>query len=763
MRCSTKAIRGVAATTMLSAILCTAAEVEELPPLDAPYLQASEDPEVRVEDLLARMSREEKIGQLIQVPFGPNTVVNNVRAGSANVEIPASLLGSFIGATPFDVSRRNALQREVVEGSRLRIPAIFGFDVIHGFRTGFPVPLAQSCSFNPELVRLACGVAARESKLSGVDWTFAPMVDIPRDPRWGRITESFGEDPHVSSRFCVASVRGYQGDGYSSPHSIVSCLKHYIGYGASEAGIDYAATDLSEQALREFHLPPFQAGVDAGAGTVMSGFNTLNGVPASGNQRTLTGILRGELGFRGFVVSDYNSILQLGPKHARMTSDDRESARVALEAGVDMDMVDCLYAEHLPDLLAKGELAQETLDEAVRRILRVKFECGLFESPYSPDVPEAERYLRPNDLAIARELAGETFVLLKNDNSTLPLESDLGSVALVGPYAEDQHAMLGCWSAFCADKHAKEPSHRNAVVTIRRGLSEALPASCRLNYSSGKSIEEALEVAERSDVIVLCLGDNRNGENVSLMSLELENAGHQFELAEAMFATDKPVVLLLTLGRPMNVNRLVDKSDAVLAVWHPGSQGGAAVAEVLLGERSPSGKLSFTWQVHQGQIPIYYARQPSSRPRKEGEFWTSHYWDGPLAPLFPFGHGLSYSTFDYGDVKLSADQLSSNGELEASVRVTNRGPVAASETVMWYLAPSHGRVARPLKLLKKFEKQRLEVGESRVFRFQIRPDRDISYPDRSGGRILEASTITVSVNDSMNPEPPASAKFEFVP
>jgi beta-glucosidase len=693
-----------------------------------PYQDPNLSADRRVEDLLGRMTLEEKVDQLNQTLAG-DTNPNNI---GKNPERFRPTFGSYLFNLG-SLQLRNALQRDAVEKSRLGIPAIFGADVIHGYRTIFPIPLALACSWNPELVRQSCRVAAVEAKHSGVDWTFGPMIDLAFDPRWGRIAEGFGESPYAASIFCVAAVKGYQGDDLAGPDSIAACLKHFVGYGASEGGRDYSYTDISAQRLWEMYLPPYEAGVKAGAATVMSAFNDLNGVPTSANHEMLTEILRNRWGFKGFVVSDWFAIEQLTIQG--FAADEREAVEKAIRAGVDMDMTDGLYPKLLPGVVQSGKVSQQVLDEAVRRVLRVKFALGLFERPYCAEIPDKQKYLLPESLKLAEEAAAQSIVLLKNEHSVLPLAGMARQVALIGPLADARLTLLGTWI------QKGDPAD---VTSIADSLRPRLSSGVTLRTAEGCDIDsdrrdvfaEAIELAKASDVVLLCLGESKkmSGENASRSSIHLP--GVQEELALELAKLGKPMVLVLSSGRPIELVRMEPKMDAILAIWQPGTCGGAAVADILLGRRNPSGRLSVTFPRTTGQIPMYHNMRPRARRGNQGA-----YQDIPSTPLYPFGHGLSYTRFDYSPVKLSSDTVAAGGQLVAEVTVSNTGQRDGAETVFWYIHQPAASITRPLKELKHFEKAEIAAGQSRVFRFTIDPDRDLSFPDAQGKRICDAGEM----------------------
>ena len=696
------------------------------------YKDAGQPVETRVKDLLNRMTLHEKVLQLNQYTFGENDNPNNI--GTEVKNLPAEI-GSLIYLHT-DPKLRNRIQRKAMEESRLGIPILFGFDVIHGLRTVYP--LAQACSFNPDLVTQACGMAAKESVLSGIDWTFSPMIDVARDPRWGRISECYGEDPYLNTVFGVASVKGYQGEKLSDPYSIAACLKHYVGYGVSEGGRDYRYTDISPQALWETYLPPYEACVKAGAATLMSSFNDISGVPATSNHYILTEILKNKWQHDGFVVSDWNAIEQL--IYQGVAKDRKEAAYKAFHAGVEMDMRDNVYYEYLEQLVAEKKIEISQIDDAVARILRVKFRLGLFDEPYTKELTEQERYLQKEDIALAARLAEESMVLLKNEKNLLPLSSTVKRVALIGPMVKDRSDLLGAW----AFKGQAED-----VETIYEGMQKEFGDKVRLDYEQGCALDgndesgfsAALKTAEASDVVVVCLGESKqwSGENASRSTIALPDI--QEKLLLHLKQANKPIVLVLSSGRPLELIRLEPQVEAIIEMWQPGVAGGTPLAGILSGRVNPSGKLSVTFPLSTGQIPIYYNMRQSARPFDA----MGDYQDIPTEPLYPFGYGLSYTTFTYSDAKLSSLKIKKNQKITAEVTVTNAGKVEGKETVLWYVSDPFCSISRPMKELKFFEKQSLKVGESRVFRFEIDPMRDLSYTDATGKRFLEAGEFIVSV------------------
>jgi beta-glucosidase len=687
-----------------------------------PYEDPAVPAETRVQDLLARMSLAEKIGQLGQQRMDERSAQTD--AGL----LAAGGLGSYLGAAP-GPGRRNSLQRAAVEDSRLGIPLIFGFDTIHGFRTVFPIPLGLAASWDPELLRRVQSFAAAESAAAGIDWVFAPMVDVARDPRWGRIAEGFGEDPWLASRMATAAVQGFQGSDYGQTDRVAACLKHFVGYGAAEGGRDYDTTEIGLPTLRNVYFPPYRAGVEAGAATVMSAFNLLNGIPASANRFTLTDVLRGEWGFRGFVVSDWNSVLET--MHHGYTADKAGAAEASLGAGVDMEMVSDCYRTQLSALLDQRRITPAQLDEAVRRVLRVKFAKGLFDHPYT--APQTIDLAA--GAALARSAAARSCVLLKNEGGRLPLHLTGGRIALIGPLGEDAGDLLGCWPGM---------GRREDVVTLRQGLAAALPqvgitaaAGCGLTGDSGAGLDAAVALAAQADVIILAVGEPAlySGENDFRLGLGLP--GRQADLCARIFALGKPVVTVLFAGRPLAVPELVEKSAAVLLAWHPGIQGGPAIADLLTGAASPSGRITATFPRTVGQVPLYYNHQPTGRPMAD-------YRDGSRGPLLPFGFGLTYTRFRYGPTAVSRSGIG-GAPVTATASIANAGTARGTEVVQLYireLACSFG--ARPVRELRGWQRITLAPGERRDVVFTLGAP-ELGAWNPAGQWVAEAGDYTVVI------------------
>ena len=698
----------------------------------ASYKDASAPEEFRVEDLLSRMTLKEKALQLSQYTIGRNDNVNNI--GEAVLSIPAEI-GSLIYFDT-DPALRNAMQKRAVEESRLGIPILFGYDDIHGFKTLYQISLGQACSWNPSLVEKMCAHSAREARRSGVDWTFSPMIDVARDPRWGRVAEGYGEDPYLNGVYGAASVRGYQGAGLDSFDAVAACLKHYVGYGASEAGRDYVYTEISRPTLWNTYLYPYKMSLDAGAVSLMSSFNDISGVPGSANRYTLTDVLRGEWGFDGLVVSDWDAVKQLINQGYSATL--REASAAALEAGVDIDMMSHGYDTYLEELVNSGELPLAVVDEAVRRVLRVKFRLGLFEHPYTPESDPSERFFLPEAMADASALAEESMVLLKN-NGVLPLTS-VSKIAVVGPLADNGTDIMGSWNG-----HTKASEVETFLSGIRREFSGATvryAPGCDVDALDASGFADALSLASWADVIICCLGEKRNwsGENTSRSSISLPSG--QEELLRQLKATGKPVVVTLSNGRPLELTRIEPLADAVLETWQPGCNGAGALAGILSGRICPSGKLAITFPYAAGQIPIYYDRHKSGRRGSQGI-----YKDITSEPLYPFGHGLSYTTFSYGEPHV-VGSASLDAPFTVEVSVTNTGSVDGKEAVLWYVSdPYCSVVTRPVKELKFFEKRLIKAGATEVFRFEVDPSRDLGYMDGDGKYFLENGEFHIMAGD----------------
>jgi len=672
------------------------------------------------------MTLEEKAGQLHQAP-APIEAVSELCALAR-----AGRLGSLVLATSAhagseeqqvaSLDQYNAVQRAAVEESRLGIPLIYGRDVIHGHRTLFPIPLGQAAAWDADLVRDASAAAAKEASAAGIHWTFAPMIDIARDPRWGRVAEGFGEDPFLVSVMAEACVRGFQGDDPAGSESVLACLKHFLGYGAAEGGRDYNSTEITEHTLLNVYLPSFEAGIKAGAGSVMAAFHEIGGTPCSGNRQLLTGLLRDRLGFDGLIVSDWNSVGEL-QEHG-VAESPRDAAAIALDAGVDLDMCSGAYLTHLPELVEAGIVPIEQVDNAVRRVLRTKFLCGLFERPYTERSIPSQEFAEAT-MALARRLAARSAVLLKNDGSVLPLSKHRSRIAVIGPLAHARRELMGTWSIDAVDSDG---------VTVVEGIRAVAPDIEILTGAGPSDLD--LSLASRADVVIVVVGEhhNRSGENASLADLHLPPG--QTELVRAAKELGKPTIAVVCAGRPIILTDIERSADAILYAWHPGVQGGLGIADILFGGASPAGRLPITFPRHEGQIPLYYNHKSTGRPN-EGK-----YLETLTTPLYPFGYGLTYTTFAYSSLSLDAAAISANDTITASISIKNTGSQAGEEVVQLYIRDLVARVTRPIKELKGFQRVSLEAGETKTVTFTIGPDQ-LSYAGPDGRRIVEPGEFQV--------------------
>jgi len=703
--------------------------------------------EKKIDKLISRMTLEEKIGQMNQISsFGSvETMEEFVKNGS---------IGSIINE--IDPVNINALQRIAVNESRLGIPLLIGRDVIHGFKTIFPIPLGQAATFDPELVKNAAHIAAVEASSVGIKWTFAPMVDIARDPRWGRIAEGCGEDPYLTSVMAIAMVKGFQGNGSKDPTSIAACPKHFVGYGAAEGGRDYNSTFLPERLLRNVYLPPFEASAKAGAYTFMTSFNDNDGVPSSGNEFILKQVLRKEWGFDGFVVSDWASIREM-IAHG-FAADEKEAALKAVNAGVNMEMVSMTYFNHLKELIKEGKVKQETIDDAVRNILRIKFRLGLFENPYV-DVNQASVMYADTHLAAAKRTATESVILLKNDNQTLPLDENIKTIAVVGPMADAPYEQMGTW-VFDGDKaftktplNALKEKYGNKINIIFE------PALAFSRDKNTDGIEKAVKAAAQADVVLAFVGEESilSGEAHCLADLNLQGA--QSELIQAVAKTGKPVITVIMAGRPLTIAKEAALSSAVLYSFHPGTMGGPALIDLIFGKEIPSGKTPVTFPKTVGQIPIYYAHNSSGRPADGKETLIdeipveagqtslgnrSFYLDAGSEPLYPFGYGLSYTTFEYDNLKISADILKKSDILKVSFDLKNTGKYAATEVAQLYVQDKFGSVTRPVKELKRFARVTLQPGEKQTVNFEF-PVEELAFWNIDMKKVVEPGDFNLWV------------------
>jgi beta-glucosidase len=672
----------------------------------------------QVESILSAMTLEEKVGQMTQYDW--NSVSINPEAGDEHRKRmlehwERGIVGSLFNLS--GVEEVNQLQEQAMRRSRLSIPMLIGRDVIHGYRSVFPIPLGMSSSWNPDLIGHAAAAASYEASADGISWVFAPMVDISRDPRWGRIAETAGEDPYLTSRFAKAWVEGAERNNWLDTLPVASCPKHFAGYGLAEAGRDYNSVDVSDRTLREVILPPFQSAVEAGALSIMASFNELNGIPACANRYLLTTILREEWGFEGIVVSDYYALKEL-IVHG-IAANEEEACLLSIQAGTDMDMHSGIYMEYLPKLIGEGRVPEELVDQAVRRILAVKVKLGLFERNRVDPSLRKGILLSDAHRRMARQAARESIILLENRKQTLPLPSSLKSIAVIGPLADNSTDPLGCWAM---DGRPED------VVSVLAGLKGAVGSDTEILYALGCSMEadpekdsglirEALDVAALADSVILVVGESllMSGEGNSRAELDLP--GRQRELVEALAGSGKPLVVVLLNGRPLTVNWMRDAADAVLEAWHPGIECGTAIADVVFGSYNPSGKLTATFPMTTGQIPIYHYRKSTGRP--SGGPYTSRYCDATTDPLYPFGYGLSYTTFHYAHLTLSSRQIGPEDVLQAAVEVKNTGSMAGEEIVQLYVRDLVGSVVQPVKRLKGFMKIMLQPGEARTVTLSV--------------------------------------------
>jgi len=710
--------------------------------------------EAHVEGLLARMTVEEKVGQLAQVNADEGRMSDKLRAA-----VKAGMVGSVLNAV--DVATVNELQRVAVQESRLGIPLLMGRDVIHGFKTVLPIPLGQAAAWNPELVEQGARMAALEAAASGVNWTFAPMIDVSRDPRWGRIAESFGEDPYLVSVLGVASIRGFQGDDLSRPDAIAACAKHFVGYGASEGGRDYGFVGIPEVDLRNVYMPPFKAAVDAGVATFMAAFSDVNGVPASGNRFLMQTVLRDEWKFPGFVVSDWESIIDM-IVHG-FAANEKEAAFEALSAGVDMEMASTTYRDHLAELLAAGRINQDTLDAAVRNVLRVKFRLGLFERT-STDPAAYPEVASEQNLALAKKLTTQSLVLLQNRNEVLPLaRTSLRSLAVIGPMADDDYEQLGTWIYDGDTALSRTPLRAIREMVGPRVTVRYVRAMETTRSRTTTAFADAVAAASSSDAAVLFLGEESilSGEAHSRANIDLP--GNQMDLVRAVKRAGKPVIVVILAGRPLTIEPILADADAVVYAWHPGSMAGPAIADILFGVESPSGKLPVTFPRVVGQLPIYYAQRNTGKPplpdtlvhiddikvrtSQTGLKNKSWYLDAGYEPLYPFGYGLSYTSFVYSDIKATPSRARVGVPVTVRAVVKNVGKVAADEVVQLYVQDLVGSITRPVRELKGFQRVHLKPGESREVSFQLSAD-DLAFYGRNMTRATEPGAFHAWIGGS---------------
>ncbi len=707
-----------------------------------------------VEALLQQMTLEEKVGQLSQLGV-QDTPTGPVIDQGELAQLPMNTVGSVLGAYGVEQTRR--LQEHVVTRSRLPIPLLFAFDVIHGFRTVFPVPLAQAAAWDPDLAQRTARAAAVEATASGIHWTFAPMVDIARDPRWGRVVEGTGEDPFLGAALASAKVRGFHGAGPADPSFMLATAKHFVTYGAAEGGRDYNVADVSERTLREVYLPPFQAAVAAGVDGIMPSFNELAGTPLHSNTALLTGVLRNQWRFRGLIVSDFNAIWELSQHGIAGGPADR--ARLAFNAGVDIDMVSQTYRQYLPTLVRTGQVPLTAVDNAVRRVLQAKQRLGLLDDPYrySDEARQRANVLTPQHRALAREAAQKSIVLLQNTDALLPLSKHLRNVLVVGSLATDAEATIGPWAL---------AAHPEDSITVLQGIRRAVAPGTEVVYLPGASpistetqnLNEVRQAARRAEVVVAVLGERADQSGEARSRADLGLPGAQEALLRALLDSGKPVVILLMNGRPLVLSQNVRQAPALLETWFLGSEMGHAVADILFGDVNPSGKLPITFPRNVGQIPLYYAHKSTGRPPSGDERYTSGYIDEHWTPLYPFGFGLSYTSFSYSAPRLSTQRLASTQVLSVAVTVTNTGARPGEDIVQLYLRDDVASVTRPVRQLRGFRKVQLAPGEARELTFTL-DQADFALLDSNFSPVIEAGTFTVFVGADSTTE--NQARFEL--
>jgi beta-glucosidase len=726
-----------------------------------------------VTNLMSRMTVDEKIGQLNLVTPG-GAVTGSVVSSDVETKIKNGQVGGLFGITGPEKIRQ--AQDLAVKNSRLKIPLLFGLDVIHGHKTVFPIPLGLSCSWDMELIEKSARIAAVEGTADGLNWTFSPMVDIARDPRWGRVSEGSGEDPYLGSQIAKAMVKGYQGTDLAKDNTMLACVKHFALYGASEAGRDYNTVDMSKVRMYNDYLPPYKAAIDAGVATVMSSFNVVDGIPATGNKWLLTDLLRKQWGFKGMVVSDYTSVNEM---IAHGMGDLQDVSALALNAGLEMDMVGEGFLTTLKKSLNEKRVTQKQIDDACRHVLEAKYKLGLFDDPYRYCNDERARtqILSAEHRKAAREIAARSFVLLKNSNNLLPLKKS-GTIALVGPLADSRRNMLGTWSV--AGDHSKSvtviegmksvASGANIVYAKGANLSDDTVFAKKVNVfgeeinrdprSADEMIREAVDISSRADVIVAVMGEaaDMTGEASSMADIGLPES--QKSLLKALAKTGKPIVLVLFNGRPMTLKWEHDNIPAILDVWFGGTEAGNAIADVLFGDYNPSGKLSMTFPVHVGQVPVYHSQLNTGRPYNNEPFskFKSNYLDIPNEPLYPFGYGLSYSSFTYGAVQLSAVTLNTGQTITATVPVTNSGKVDGVEIVQLYIRDVVGSISRPMKELKAFQKVSLKAGETKTVQFKITAN-DLKFYNSDLKYVVEPGDFKVFIGGNSRDTKESGFKF----
>jgi beta-glucosidase len=691
-----------------------------------------------VDSVLATLTLEEKLGQLTQYRGRGSETGPRVMEGG-EVQIREGMVGSFLGVHGAEYTRE--MQRIAAEESRTKIPLLFAHDVIHGFRTIFPVPLGEAASFDPEAAELSARIAAVEAAAAGLHWTFAPMVDIARDPRWGRIVEGAGEDPYLGSVMAAARVRGFQGEDLTANNTVMATAKHFVAYGGAEGGRDYNTVDISERTLYEVYLPPFQAAVEAGVESIMPAFNEIAGIPMHAHRHLIEEVLRGRWGFDGVVVSDYTGIMELIP-HG-VAADSTEAGILGLRTGVDIDMVSGIYLSAMPAAVRAGRLREGWVDESVRRVLRAKYRLGLFDDPYRYNDAQREREwtLTTEHRAAARDVALKSMVLLRNEGNVLPLSRNIRTLAVIGSLADSQRVMIGSWAA---------AGQAEDAITPLAGIRAAAGGETRVLYARGAGVTdadtsgfaEAVRIAREADAVVLFLGEHHDMSAEAFNRTSLDLPGVQEALARAVIAVGKPTVGVLLNGRPLSVQWLHDNVPGILEAWFPGVEAGTAIAQVLFGDYNPGGKLPVSFPRNVGQVPVYYSHKNTGRPPSETEKYTSKYMDVHWTPLYPFGHGLSYTTFRFSDLLLDRATMTASDTLTVSVNVTNTGTRAGDEVVQLYVRDDVGSITRPVKQLRGFQRVHLEPGASTTVTFRIMRD-DLAFYNAAMQHVVEPGWFTV--------------------
>jgi beta-glucosidase len=669
-----------------------------------------------IDSLLHLMTLDEKIGQMTLFTTDWGSTGPTIREGYEE-DIRNGRCGALFNSHTVAFTRH--LQEIAVNESRLGIPLIFGYDVIHGYKTIFPIPLAESCSWDLAAMENAASIAAAEASAAGLHWTFAPMVDISREPRWGRVMEGAGEDPYLGALIAAARVRGFQGANFNRADKVMSCVKHYAAYGAPEAGRDYNTVDMSERVFRDVYLPPYAAGVKAGAMTVMTSFNELDGIPATAHPWLLQDILRGELGFDGFIVTDYTGINEM-VNHGYAV-DEAHAGVLAANAGIDMDMQGAVFSRFLKEAVNSGRVSEKTIDDAVRRILEAKLKLGLFKDPfrYCNEVREKEVIMAPSHLEAARDLARKSIVLLKNENNTLPLSSSVRSIALVGPLADEKSQMLGAWSGAGEGNRCISILEAMTERSAKEGFRLAHARGCEIEGNNKSGFSSALAIASGADVIIAVIGEHSNMSGEAAARADISLPGVQEDFLKELVATGKPVIVILMNGRPLTIPWIADHASAILEAWWLGTQAGYAITDVVFGDYNPSAKLTMTFPRHAGQLPIYYSHKNTGRPFDPDSKWNTKYIDMPNSPLYPFGYGLSYTTFRYDSVIMDRTEFRLTETIPVSVKVTNTGSRQGEEIVQLYVRDLVGSVTRPVKELKGFQKISLAPGEEKIVTFRL--------------------------------------------